>query len=701
MKIIHNVWVRISAVFAAFIAIFFCLFSTVYKANADTSRALTSYDTRSIYEDLNDLGKNPDLYIKSSLLKPKAISFMEYCYSENAFISQSYYGLYVYMYNPSGTAVSSRGNVITMATSYKDDKVLSYDSVPLKLLDSTADNLLLKFKVENAYERFYTMEKLYSRDNVEGERRYDIVGVQLSFDKAEDTTYGTTFYFSGYSSGCGENVDSASTLKTRSEGLETINLNVGHSYYRTRDYVDNVCDELNTVYFSVPKKYFEDYGGLQKIKATWEEYKTTPVFVTNEEAAYDALKPYLMEDIGNDKDELPYRVLWDRYHDYGTAYSTGNINSYYTFKKAYNRLTGESTESLGKYTLGLTTYHHWKDQNSYGESITDINRMAWLFYRPDAVEDSTVNDWKVTSSEMENYIIEKSKQFAGLGQNNVGRKNYLSYLFEDSIDSDRIKYLDDKTASRGRITQEIDAGEQKNLLVEKNQSWWDELWHGVEYTNKAYSPIVTFSNIDELKVSNAKDFAKKYYLNEDDCVSTDDKKGIYDWCKDELAAGNYPVLFRFAKTDYTVYDAYFDNEDNKAFTGLDGYVSQETVFFDFDIISLTFRDDNSNDTVIGVVADPIDIINGLDPSPGLSTSGNGCGSNGCDLSWEGFLAFISGLLISLVIGFLLILLIVWLIKGGIKLIFNGIVFLLKWTGLGLWWVIKLPFVGLKKLFRRG
>ena len=67
----------------------------------------------------------------------------------------------------------------------------------------------------------------------------------------------------------------------------------------------------------------------------------------------------------------------------------------------------------------------------------------------------------------------------------------------------------------------------------------------------------------------------------------------------------------------------FDYTKNNEFTDADGYVAQETVFTDFDVISLTFRSaDGQTDTVIGVCADPIDIFNGIDPPPGLGDDNN-------------------------------------------------------------------------------
>ena len=75
-------------------------------------------------------------------------------------------------------------------------------------------------------------------------------------------------------------------------------------------------------------------------------------------------------------------------------------------------------------------------------------------------------------------------------------------------------------------------------------------------------------------------------------------------------------MFRFAVTDY--YRAYGNALSRRGFS-YDSYKqtlygAKETIFLDFDIIQLKFRKDNV-DTVIPVVASPIDVIGGLTPPP--------------------------------------------------------------------------------------
>ncbi len=610
---------RTYALLALFVVFFSFLFSTVYRAQAETS--VISYDERSIYEDLNDLGLAPELYVQDSGASPQALAFMEYCYSDNGFISQEYYGLYVYMYNPSGKAVKTSGNTVTMATAFEGDKVKSYDSIPLELLDKTENNLLLKFKVQNAYGRFYSLAKAYANGNEAKERRYDVVGVQLTHQESEDTTYATSFYFSGFSAGCGSNVNSPSTLASRSEGFETIKLNVGHTNFRTMAFNDaNVCDEINTVYFSVPEDYYENYGGLQKIKAEWWEYKTTPIFVTSDQNAYNALSNYKGVDLSIYENactsSLPWAVFWEE-----EIHEISNFAGSIYFYKSYNG-RGTGTTSFTDYDLDIDwmkTYH-WADADY-------LPRLDWLFYRnnPDKAE-----DFSTSRIEVENYM--KAYTLAYSSQKKVedgqgGR--FAENLFASSIDADRVEYLDEnndgdnQTATRGKITQEIDAGDDGKLLFEKDKSWWDNLafWktdEDFQYTED-YKPIVSLT-AEDIAGLNASTFASKYYLNIKDVEGTN---GIFAQAQKAIQAGNRFVLFRFANTDYYSSNARFDSVDGETgMSSVDGYVAQETMFLDFDIISLTFRDEGGKETVIGVVSNPIDIINGTDAPPDIVEEDN-------------------------------------------------------------------------------
>ena len=106
----------------------------------------------------------------------------------------------------------------------------------------------------------------------------------------------------------------------------------------------------------------------------------------------------------------------------------------------------------------------------------------------------------------------------------------------------------------------------------------------------------------------AKDFAAQYYLNPNDAGK------IYDYVQESVSKNERVVFFHFAKTVYYASSGMLDYTDDIALSQEDAYVAQMTMFLDFDLISLTFRL-NSQDTVVGVVASPMDIINGVEAPP--------------------------------------------------------------------------------------
>lgn len=547
---------------------------------------------------IDDLGLDVvSKFTASDGADPQLYSFSEFGYSINQVLREEAYGLYLYIYNPARTKYSERigASVVNMATAYgTDGKPSSYENLPLKNCGYTTgkyDKLCYKFRIMGIDE----VEKNATSGNTkDGTRRYDLAGIQLLEDgakNAKDYSISTTYYCSGYAKGCGTGAENASTLTMTWEHFDTINLNVKHANYRTADYKDDVCDELNTVYFSVEERYFTEYGGLQKIKAEWYEYNTNPVFVTSDSGAYNAFYDYIGRDIGEHKsiEELSYRVFWEEYLKW---IGDSNASQVWGFNKSYNGGVESLEETSSLWELG----EDWKY----------VSRMDWLFLRENA---ASREDYCVTREEVEEYMTQYSDNFS----DHSIRGKYAANLFAESIDEDRLSLLSDAGTTRGHIVQEIDAGETRDLMFKADQTWWDKFWNGVQYKKEGYSPIVVLTE-EDISGLNADTFATKYLIGDTD------KETVYSDVKSMINEGKRAVLFRFAKTEYYASSARFDMAGDRSglfdeeidMSDKDGYVAQETVFIDFDIISLTFRKDGV-DTVIAAVADPLDIINGFDP----------------------------------------------------------------------------------------
>ena len=97
------------------------------------------------------------------------------------------------------------------------------------------------------------------------------------------------------------------------------------------------------------------------------------------------------------------------------------------------------------------------------------------------------------------------------------------------------------------------------------------------------------------------------------------------------------------------------------------YVAQQSVFFDFDVIDLTFNKDDVY-TVIPVVSDPIDIVNDI-------TSPTDMGDDG--LGILGIILLILGVIVVLVV----------------------LMPLLPYIAKGIVWLVCLPFKAIAKLYK--
>lgn len=594
------------------------------KASAET---VSSYDDTRIEDDIAHLDFTN--YTRNLSGDPGVVYFTEYCYSVNSDVSDKY-GLYIYVYNPTEKEISveSGRNKVNIAVEYNDKgEAARFDKLPLTFLDKTDNNRFYKFKITDSKKLLTTIQKYASAHN--GVRRYEIIEVEI--------THGTTvkgnavskiYEFSGYGAYCDKDKTPMSSLVCKDYGARSIHLEIDHTNYRVLKNdggsygLDGLYDELNSVYFSVSDSYFNNFGDLTKISAEWYEYKTKYMFVTSDDGAYAGLLNLrnirinefgqMIDYNGNvlDNKTLSYwRVFWEENMPDEIVGET----AWAAFSKAYNAKCRDDIDDDGFWDGGIWKPNDQSKDFTLSDNWQSVEFLNWLFLRQN-VNDS--DDYRVSRDEVEAYMKEYTKSFPNealiLGK-------YASSLFEPSIDSDRIPFLENEGATSGYIQMDFNAENifDKNVgnqfeIADTDQSKWNKFWFGTNYETVTYSPIVTLSAGD-LDLSDDA-FSEKFY------VGKEDVKRIKENARKDLNNNKVPVLLRFAVTDYYASTARFDYAEEDAFemSDRDGYVAQETLFLDFDVISLTFTDpDGFKDVVIGVVSDPIDIINGLTPPPDL------------------------------------------------------------------------------------
>lgn len=330
--------VIVTSLICVFLALFVALALTP-GLSAFASEEAPSFDNGDVKTELSQMGFNLEEYPFNREGKVSVFSFMEYGYSEYLNETKDY-GLYFYVYNPRELDFdfTSNKNLVQLGVTYdKNGACIDYEKFQLELVDSADNGRYIKLKVKAGLSRIHEIVK-------GSERRYDVSGIELckkGFLNAEEYSIATTFYYTGYAKGFARDVNAESTLSCSKVELETIELNVKHTTYKIWN-VDNTSgQELATVYFNVPEKYFDSYGNLQKIKAEWLYSITDYIYCCSYQDLYNKLLPYVGKTVEYEKD-LPY--CFYRLMEVG-------LNGYDTYVHgAYNVKSGVFTHVMSRIT---------------------------------------------------------------------------------------------------------------------------------------------------------------------------------------------------------------------------------------------------------------------------------------------------------------------------------------------------------------
>ena len=678
---------RIFSILLAVVLLCHTVISTLCITASAASPYAESFDHTAIEDDLS--GVDLKNYPKNPMGEVDIISFVEYSYSNQSYLSE-YYGLYIYVYNPTGKdiTITNGNNFVNALVGFDENGTEIYESVNLEYLDKTSDDLIYKFKLSRSSE-FLNMAREYALDH-EGKRLYKIIELEVKHGKdIANAEISKEYVWSGFAAYCGDDSSAVSTLECTDFGTRSIHLNLLQTNYRfevkegeSSDYMvkpGTICDELNSVFFTISDAYFEDFGNLNKVKAEWYEYKTSPMYVTSDKDAYSAL--WNMRNVfidergrpadanGNTLDPIEgwercyFRVFWDE------GFSPSDYGLMTLFGQTYNGLCRDDINDSSIYTLGgyKCVIDSWRYES----------KLDWLFYVEDSLLDPS--DYCVSKDRVKAYMIDYTNDFSD--QERI-RGKYASDLFTDSIDADRIQFLEDPSAKSGYVNMEFCVDDEFEFTdSDKSQTAWNKFWFGTKYENVTYSPIEVISAGD--LYYSAEEFSEKYYVNPQDAsnIMTEARRAYSD--------GEIPMLLRFAVTDYYASTARFDYAEENDFdmSEQDGYVAQETMFLDFDVLSLTFQsEDGYNEVAIGVVATPIDIINGLTPPASLVED---------EEWWQKLVALIMLVIIILVVFFLLNNVAPWL-----GTIFKAIFTVISWILSLIFDLLTWPFRSIGQIKKR-
>lgn len=528
--------------------------------------------------------------------KTQVISFSEYCYSYYS-NKQGNFGLYVYVYNPNGIAFdeSTGRNKIQFSA----DGGKTYDKYTLQFLNyshgADCEGLFYKFKVV-----FTDAQRKAVLNALDSEKRvYKISGIELSSGGGNVVEYvvAQTYEYTGFAEGYGAFEGSADSLTCKVDGLSVyLTLDVHSTYYRPGGTNGGAYaqDTLHSVYFSVPNSLIEEYGEMTAVHATWLNARTSPIFVTGDEAVYKAVKSYL----GQYVDGGNYHLLSDANKNNDLAYAL--IASKFIESADWNDAAYGSS---------------WLSYNAnrkYTKSDVDLYTLAYCFL--------------AENGDADNYTLPAE---ALLGDKNEGIKGWFEEytsehggeLVNDRFSSELFSEVADSFTD---VT--ITANDTFKLTDEQiSQDWWQQFVGGgynVTGTTEYLISAIKQVGADDFK-STVYDTCEGLYIDESDY---EEFKAFYDEAteKEETV-----YLFRYAQTEYVSHEVavYTKGDDGAIFKGFDyDYVSTNAYFaemwvqLDFDIIDVTMTK-NGVDTVIPVVMSPVDLA--ADATPPVITNEDG------------------------------------------------------------------------------
>ena len=569
---------RLSAAVLAGMVCLSAFFVPVMTKNAYAAENAVKFDETDVMEDLQSmdgfsLAKYP--YYESAKPEMRVIDFVEYCYDFRANMRDNY-GLYLYVYNPNAQNIvtESEKNKIQIAVAYDSDPIteksnaLTYEKFDLQFCSMSEgagiNKLFYKFKVvdHESADGKTIAERVNSMD-----RRYDISGIELLTEgNSNATEYGvaTSYHFTGFAVGYGEGGEG--TTLTRNS-LETISLELHSTTYRFPYINQNGPghqNQLDSVYFAVPKEFNENYGELYRVKCCWDEQRTTPVIVTNRQEVYEDVAAHLGTDGSGAKYEL--------YDNFRTSY-------------------------MGDFSFNYADWaFNCRDSLFSDSSKIDKTPVGYTFKS----DKSNVKDTDLTSTQMKDWIYGHNK---------------ADYLFSDSVDEGRTKGYQEHTFT---------ADEPFDMLTfnQTASGWdkfclnWEAFWTGKswDFGPEQQAPVEPIRLVQDgdFTGTDVTDAGKLY-------VHTEDFDEFESFYKANKSTKNV-FLLRFAVTDYysnLVRAGYYDfvsfpPPGGSRFHGDEDstYMARETVFLDFDIIELTFLRDTT-ETIIPVVASPIDVVGGI------------------------------------------------------------------------------------------
>lgn len=250
----------------------------VIPAGAKTASDAAAFDKTSVGTDLagttiGGVKFDPARYGYNPLGDLQILTLLEYGYPEDP-------ALYLYLYNPQDLALNTRDRryAVTLALGGETE---DYTKYTLKVLSTSGTDahsrLWIKCRIDVG------TDKLTAAFKDTPTRTYRLGEVELVTDgKVKSYGIGGEWTYSGTTAG--------GDLTSTSTRISVIELDLNPLVYRgDRFSTQFEYDQINSVYFSLPKDFEEKNGTVTSIRCTWTEYDSGWILACPSDTVRDSL----------------------------------------------------------------------------------------------------------------------------------------------------------------------------------------------------------------------------------------------------------------------------------------------------------------------------------------------------------------------------------------------------------------------------
>ena len=588
----------LTKIISFFLAIFF-VFSTGAVFVSATETVVPEFEdieNSDVISDLKRMGIDITKYQKDLEADHcRMLYFLEYGYDYYA--SDADYGLYVYVWNPTGKVINTTTGMNSIElqispTANVDRDGLGFLKYKLELCNYSTlqgyEHVFYKFKVADASGFL----KNLNRDL----RTYDISGVEIQHSgnvKPIDYAVGGVYSFDGYMPYHSATKAVKNTLHLSAVDRLIIELELNPVSWKTQTSDKGVGYqyEMFSVYFSVPNDIIRDYGnpeneehkGLVAIDGQYSKHRINGL-VTNDTGLYTVVDDYIGIPVGTGAG-IPFAFYTDR----------------------------EDDEKLGYADIYI--------KDPYNINFDRFNWFVWNDEIDSVRNDIVINNLSSIVSYEDDFLTEISQEELSIQLNSLWSNSGVICLcdicnsldeygpFVDSDCGDNLYY----TVNAGDdLTDQIATYASKN---KKTFLGWLNGTNKLVIEDEVYDNAMSIQAIDlfDLYVTGVEDILKTdSVIGEEYFMSEADVNSFVSFVTSESAKLKTTYLMRFAVEDYYCREATVICDET---TYDDGeYYFEKTIFQDIDIFTFTFENEYEQRVIIPVVASPVDNVGTITPT---------------------------------------------------------------------------------------